>query len=129
MQVSAVVSSGPLMAPSEKTSFERVNAALKPGGIMCLQGGCGQTHEPLPLSSSHTSLFLAGCFWFALDAIKEMLTECQKLYPVTSYAHVTITSYPCEQIGFVLAGKNKVSQWCAGDFSVHSNVWIVDSFV
>ena len=47
--------------------------------------------------------------WFTLELIKRVLDDCKQLYPVTSYAFTTIPSYPCGQIGFVLASKNKVS--------------------
>lgn len=46
--------------------------------------------------------------WFSLELIKDVLTECRKLYPVAKYASISIPTYPCGQIGFVLASKNKV---------------------
>ncbi len=59
------------------------------------------------------SLICAGeCIWFTLDFIKEVMEDCRKLFPVCSYSFVTIPTYPCGQIGFVLASKNKV-QFCS----------------
>ena len=49
------------------------------------------------------------CLWFTLDLIKNVLHECRELFPSTGYAYTTIPTYPCGQIGFVLASKNKVS--------------------
>jgi spermidine synthase len=45
-----------------------------------------------------------------LDLIKDVLTNCRRLYPVAKYASISIPSYPCGQIGFVLAGKDKVME-------------------
>lgn len=36
-----IASSGPAEALYEKPYFISVKEALKPGGIMCMQGGCG----------------------------------------------------------------------------------------
>ena len=49
------------------------------------------------------------CLWLHLDLIKSMLTFCNNLFPVTSYAYCTIPTYPSGQIGFVLCSKNPVN--------------------
>ena len=55
-------------------------------------------------------LFISGeCVWFTLDLIREVLDNCRTLFPVSTYAYVTIPSYPCGQIGFVLSSKSQVS--------------------
>ena len=43
-----------------------------------------------------------------LELIKDVLADCRGLYPVAEYASISIPTYPCGQIGFVLASKNKV---------------------
>lgn len=48
------------------------------------------------------------CIWFTLDFTKEVLENCKKYFPVCKYAFVTIPSYPCGQIGFVIASRDKV---------------------
>lgn len=58
-----------------------MKAALKPGGIVCSQGGT---------------------FWTNLDHVKETLDHCRGQFPVASYASASVPSYPSGQIGFVI---------------------------
>ena len=50
-------------------------------------------------------------YWFMADGdtIKSVLDDCKSLYPVAGYASITIPSYPCGQIGMVMASLNPVS--------------------
>ncbi len=52
------------------------------------------------------------CLWTDLDLIKDVTTDCKTLFPVVSYATTSIPTYPCGQIGFVLATKNQVCIHC-----------------
>ena len=54
-----------------------------------------------------TFLLISGeCMWIHLDLIKEMKTFCKDLFPVTSYGAISIPSYPCGNIGFMMCSKN-----------------------
>lgn len=72
---------GPAASLFQKSYYERMKTALKPGGIVCCQGEC---------------------VWLHLDLIKGMLDFCESLFPTVSYAYLTIPTYPSGQIGFVM---------------------------
>lgn len=55
--------------------------ALKPGGIVCSQGGT---------------------YWTDLEHVKHTLSNCSQQFPVSGYALATVPSYPCGQIGFII---------------------------
>ncbi|VDH92172.1 spermidine synthase [Mytilus galloprovincialis] len=76
---------GPASSLFEKSYYELMKTALKPGGIVCCQGEC---------------------LWLHLDLIKGMLDFCGNLYAVTSYAYTAIPTYPSGQIGFIMCSKN-----------------------
>ncbi|KAA8499630.1 Spermidine synthase [Porphyridium purpureum] len=65
--------------------FEKMNSALRQGGIICSQGEC---------------------IWLHLDLIRPLLESCRLIFPSVSYAYTTIPTYPSGQIGFVLCGKS-----------------------
>lgn len=58
-----------------------MKGALKPGGIICSQGGT---------------------FWTDMMQVKETLKHCRTQFPVIGYGVATVPSYPCGQIGFVI---------------------------
>lgn len=76
---------GPASSLFEKSYYELMKKALKPGGIVCTQG------ESL---------------WLHLDLIQSMNTFCKELYPTVEYAYTTIPTYPSGQIGFMLCSLN-----------------------
>ena len=43
-----------------------------------------------------------------LPLTRNVLDDCRALFPVTSYASITIPTYPCGQLGMVMASLNKV---------------------
>ena len=46
------------------------------------------------------------CMWIHLELIKEMKTFCKRLFPVSSYGAISIPSYPCGTIGFMMCSKH-----------------------
>lgn len=76
---------GPASSLFEKSYYELMKNALRPGGIVCCQGEC---------------------LWLHIDLIKGMQDFCRGLYPVVDYAYTTIPTYPSGQIGFILCGLN-----------------------
>ena len=52
--------------------------------------------------------------WFTLELIEKIMAGCKKMFSVTDYAYTVIPTYPCGQIGFVLAGKSEVSKYEPG---------------
>jgi len=65
--------------------YKLMKTALKPDGILCTQGEC---------------------MWIHLKLIKEMKTFCKDLFPVSSYGIISIPSYPCGTIGFMMCSKS-----------------------
>ncbi|XP_046547107.1 spermidine synthase-like isoform X2 [Haliotis rubra] len=76
---------GPASSLFEKSYYELMKKALRPGGILCSQGEC---------------------VWLHLDLIRNMLDFCKTIYPSVSYSYTTIPTYPSGQIGFVLCSLN-----------------------
>ena len=77
---------GPSIALFEKPYYELTNIALKPGGILCCLGDC---------------------LWMELPFIKNCTKSLRSVFPVVGYAYTNVSTYPCGQIGFLLAGKDK----------------------
>lgn len=48
------------------------------------------------------------CFWVHSDLIRGCINDLKSLYPVVEYATVNVPTYPCSQIGFFIASKDKV---------------------
>ena len=61
-----------------------MNEALKDGGIICAQGEC---------------------FWTNQDLIVNVVACCADVFDSVEYASTLVPTYPCGQIGFILAGK------------------------
>ncbi|CAH1773261.1 unnamed protein product [Owenia fusiformis] len=76
---------GPAESLFQRSYYDLMKSALKPGGIVCTQGEC---------------------LWLHLKLIKEMQDFCRELYPVVSYGFTTIPTYPSGQIGFMLCSLN-----------------------
>lgn len=77
---------GPAVSLFQESYFELMRKALKPGGIVCSQGGT---------------------YWTDLDHVKQTLTYCKKQFPTVGYASIHVPSYPCGQIGFVIGSLDK----------------------
>ncbi|KAK2175593.1 hypothetical protein NP493_720g00014 [Ridgeia piscesae] len=76
---------GPASSLFQKSYYELVKNALRPGGISCSQGEC---------------------MWLHLELIKEMMTFCKELFPVVDYSFAATPAYPSGQIGFLLCCLN-----------------------
>ncbi|XP_064611493.1 spermidine synthase-like [Liolophura sinensis] len=76
---------GPACSLFEKSYYQLMKGALKPGGIVCTQGEC---------------------LWLHMDLIKKMQDFCKSVYPTVDYAYTTIPTYPSGQIGFVLCSNS-----------------------
>jgi spermidine synthase len=76
---------GPASSLFQKSYYELMKKALRPGGIVCTQGEC---------------------LWLHLDLIATMQEFCKDLYPVVDYGYCTIPTYPSGQIGFTLCSLN-----------------------
>lgn len=72
---------GPAASLFQETYFELMRKALKPGGIVCSQGGS---------------------FWIDVAHVKETLDACGRQFKNVSYATAVVPSYPCGNIGFVI---------------------------
>ena len=44
--------------------------------------------------------------WIHLKLIKEMKNFCKDLFPVSTYGAISVPSYPCGTIGFMLCSKD-----------------------
>lgn len=77
---------GPAESLFQESYFELMRKALKPGGIVCSQGGT---------------------YWTDLDHVKQTLTYCKKQFPAVGYASIHVPSYPSGQIGFVIGCLDK----------------------
>lgn len=74
---------GPAAKLYEKSSFELLKCALKPGGVIA---------------------FEAECFWFDTHKTREFLDTCRSIFPVVDYASTLVPSFPGGQLGIMLAG-------------------------
>lgn len=72
---------GPAESLFQESYFALMKRALKPGGIVCSQGGT---------------------YWTDIKHVKETLDHCRAQFPVVGYAVTSVPSYPCGQIGFVI---------------------------
>lgn len=79
----------PFIGPAESlytdSFYNTMKAALKKGGIICTQGECQWLHLPL---------------------IRRVMDNASSLYSSVRYAYTTIPTYPCGQIGFIMAIKD-----------------------
>lgn len=61
--------------------------ALRPGGIVCSQGGT---------------------VWANSEHVAQTLSHCQATFPAAAYAYAAVPTYPTGQIGFVLGSLDEV---------------------
>lgn len=72
----------------ERTYYELLAAALKPGGIIASQ---------------------ASTVWDSLPQVISTYGHCKSVFPVTAYAVTAVPTYPSGQIGFVIGAMSDVS--------------------
>eukprot|EP01138_Halocafeteria_seosinensis_P006191 gb/GECG01006332.1/.p1 GENE.gb/GECG01006332.1/~~gb/GECG01006332.1/.p1 ORF type:complete len:311 (+),score=35.67 gb/GECG01006332.1/:1-933(+) len=66
--------------------YESARKCLRDDGVICTQGEC---------------------MWLHLDMIYDVMRSTKSLFPVVDYAYTCIPTYPCGQIGFILASKTE----------------------
>lgn len=77
---------GPAESLFQESYFALMKKALKPNGVICSQGGT---------------------FWTDIDHVKATMAHCRKQFPTVGYAITSVPSYPCGQIGFIIASTNE----------------------
>lgn len=73
---------GPAESLFQESYFALIKKALKPNGIICSQGGT---------------------FWTDIDHVKATMNHCRKQFSTVGYGVTSVPSYPCGQIGFIIA--------------------------
>jgi len=82
---------GPAESLFQPAFYESMYTALAPGGIICVQ---------------------AESFWIHLGLISDLIACCSDIFDTAEYATTMVPTYPCGQIGFVLARKQLGRQPC-----------------
>jgi len=82
---------GPAESLFEPAFYENMYHALSDGGVVCIQ---------------------AESFWIHLDLISDLVACSSEIFDHAEYASTMVPTYPCGQIGFILAGKNTRHQTC-----------------
>ncbi|XP_055694960.1 spermidine synthase [Lutzomyia longipalpis] len=77
---------GPAVCLFQESYFSLMKCALRPGGIVCSQGGT---------------------YWTEMNQVKDTLTHCRSQFPVAGYAYSSVPTYPCGQIGYVIGSLNE----------------------
>ena len=77
---------GPAQSLFQPAFYESMYKSLRHDGIVCAQGEC---------------------MWIHLDLISEVLACCADIFEHAEYATTMVPTYPCGQIGFVLARKGR----------------------
>jgi spermidine synthase len=77
---------GPAESLFEPEFYEAMHVALRPDGIICTQGES---------------------MWIHFELIRDLVGCCAEIFDYAEYATTTVPSYPCGQIGFVLARKGQ----------------------
>jgi spermidine synthase len=75
---------GPATSLFQPTFYESMHEALRDQGIICMQ---------------------AESMWIHLDLISDLVACCDDMFDHAEYASTMVPTYPCGQIGFVLARK------------------------
>lgn len=75
---------GPAESLFQPAFYESMYAALAPGGLICVQ---------------------AESFWIHLVLISDLISCCNDIFDTAEYATTMVPTYPCGQIGFLLARK------------------------
>ena len=82
---------GPAESLFEPEFYEDMHAALRPNGIVCTQG------ENM---------------WIHFDLIRDLVACCKDIFGHAEYATTSVPSYPCGQIGFIVARKGQDNRSC-----------------
>lgn len=77
---------GPATSLFQESYFALMKNALKSNGVICSQGGT---------------------FWTDIHHVKATMDQCRKQFATVAYAVTSVPSYPCGQIGFIIATMNK----------------------
>lgn len=75
---------GPAESLFEPDFYEAMHEALRPNGIVCTQG---------------ESMFIH------FDLVRDLVACCADMFATSEYATTSVPSYPCGQVGFILARK------------------------
>lgn len=78
---------GPAVSLFQKSYFELMKRALRPGGIVCSQ---------------------ADTFWGHLENVVSMHNHCKTVFAKAAYATSYVSTYPAGQIGFALGSLDEV---------------------
>lgn len=76
---------GPAETLFQPQFYESMYDALDDQGLVCVQ---------------------AECFWIHLELISDLMACCSDIFDHVEYASTMVPTYPCGQIGFLLAGKS-----------------------
>lgn len=76
---------GPAESLFQERYFKLLSDALTDKGVMTTQGEC---------------------IWLHLPLIKEVVSDCKRVFPTVDYAYCTIPTYPSGQIGFMVCSKD-----------------------
>ena len=82
---------GPAESLFEPAFYEKMYHSLAPGGMVCVQ---------------------AESYWIHLDLISDLIFACSEIFDHAEYAATLVPTYPCGQIGFILAGKGTLKGTC-----------------
>lgn len=77
---------GPAESLFTPSFYDQINEALRQGGIVCAQGEC---------------------IWMQLDYVVDVFACCGDIFDFVDYATTMVPTYPCGQMGFLLAGKGR----------------------
>ena len=80
---------GPADSLFQPAFYESMHAVLRDGGIVCMQ---------------------AESFWIHLDLISDIHACCMDIFDSAEYATTMVPTYPCGQIGFLLAQRRSSRQ-------------------
>lgn len=75
---------GPAESLFDPAFYEQMHHALDDGGIICAQGEC---------------------FWSHPELIENVVACCADIFDSVEYSSTYVPTYPCGQIGFILASK------------------------
>jgi spermidine synthase len=77
---------GPASVLFETPFYNAMYKSLRAGGIVCTQGEC---------------------IWLHIDLIRPLIRSISDKFTNVGYAYTTLPTYPCGQIGFILATKDR----------------------
>jgi spermidine synthase len=75
---------GPAESLFQPDFYERMEEVLNENGMICVQ---------------------AECYWIQLDLISDLYACCHDIFDYVSYASTNCPTFPCGQLGFLIAGK------------------------